>query len=40
MGADPYYTLLEILNPDENSNFVDHYMDIKVKKKYFKTKNS
>lgn len=30
MGADPYYTLLEILNPDENMNFVDHYLDIKV----------
>lgn len=30
MGADPYYTLLEILNPDENNNFMDHYMDIKV----------
>lgn len=30
MGADPYYNLLEILNPDENTNFVDHYMDIKV----------
>jgi ATP-dependent Lon protease len=22
--------LLEILNPDENSNFTDHYLDIKV----------
>lgn len=30
MGADPYYSLLEILNPDENNNFVDHYMDIKT----------
>lgn len=31
MGADPYYNLLEILNPDENTNFNDHYMDISVK---------
>ena len=30
MGADPYYSLLEILNPEENMNFVDHYLDIKV----------
>ncbi|KRX01904.1 Ribosomal protein S5 domain 2-type fold [Pseudocohnilembus persalinus] len=30
MGADPYYSLLEILNPDENHNFVDHYLDIKT----------
>ena len=30
MGADPYYSLMEILNPEENSNFVDHYLDIKV----------
>ncbi|CAK68840.1 unnamed protein product (macronuclear) [Paramecium tetraurelia] len=29
-GADPYYTLLEILNPEENHNFTDHYMDISV----------
>lgn len=29
-GADPYYTLLEILNPDENHNFTDHYLDIAV----------
>lgn len=29
-GIDPYYSLLEILNPEENSNFVDHYLDIKV----------
>lgn len=29
-GADPYYSLLEILNPDENHNFVDHYLDIQV----------
>ncbi len=30
MGADPYYSLMEILNPEENANFVDHYLDIKV----------
>ncbi|KAL4480128.1 hypothetical protein ABPG74_020644 [Tetrahymena malaccensis] len=30
MGADPYYSLMEILNPEENNNFTDHYMDIKV----------
>jgi ATP-dependent Lon protease len=30
-GADPYTSLLEILNPEENMNFVDHYLDIKVK---------
>jgi len=30
MGADPYYSLMEILNPEENCNFVDHYLDIKV----------
>lgn len=30
MGADPYYSLLEILNPEENMNFTDHYLDIKV----------
>ena len=30
MGADPYFSLLEILNPDENMNFTDHYLDIKV----------
>jgi ATP-dependent Lon protease len=30
MGADPYYSLLEILNPEENNNFSDHYLDIKV----------
>lgn len=29
-GADPYYALLEILNHEENHNFVDHYLDIKV----------
>ncbi|CAD8160202.1 unnamed protein product [Paramecium pentaurelia] len=29
-GADPYFTLLEILNPEENHNFTDHYMDISV----------
>lgn len=29
-GADPYYALLEILNPEENHEFVDHYLDIKV----------
>jgi Lon-like ATP-dependent protease len=23
MGGDPYYSLLEILNPDENANFTD-----------------
>lgn len=30
MGADPYYSLMEILNPEENHNFNDHYMDIKI----------
>ena len=30
MGSDPYYSLLEILNPEENHNFVDHYLDIAV----------
>ena len=30
VGADPYYSLMEILNPEENTNFVDHYLDIKV----------
>ena len=30
MGSDPYYSLMEILNPEENSNFTDHYLDIKV----------
>jgi ATP-dependent Lon protease len=29
-GQDPYYSLLEILNPEENHNFTDHYLDIKV----------
>jgi len=29
-GTDPYYSLLEILNPEENQNFTDHYLDIKV----------
>jgi len=29
-GSDPYYTLLEILNPEESQNFTDHYMDIRV----------
>lgn len=29
-GGDPYYSLLEILNPEENNEFVDHYLDIKV----------
>lgn len=28
--GDPYYSLLEILNPEESHNFVDHYLDIKV----------
>lgn len=27
---DPYYALMEILNPEENCNFTDHYLDIKV----------
>jgi Lon-like ATP-dependent protease len=27
---DSYYSLLEILNQEENSNFMDHYLDIKV----------
>jgi len=27
--VDPYYALLEILNPEESSNFTDHYLDIK-----------
>lgn len=30
MGADPYYSLMEILNPEENHNFNDHYIDVKV----------
>lgn len=30
MGADPYYSLMEILNSEENNNFIDHYLDIKV----------
>lgn len=30
MGADPYYSLMEILNIEENHNFTDHYLDIKV----------
>jgi len=29
-GTDPYYSLMEILNPEENENFVDHYIDVKV----------
>lgn len=29
-SGDPYYTLLEILNPEENHNFTDHYLDITV----------
>lgn len=29
-GTDPYYSLLEILNPEENANFMDHYLDITV----------
>jgi Lon-like ATP-dependent protease len=29
-GVDPYYALMEILNPEENHNFTDHYLDIKV----------
>ena len=29
-GVDPYYNLLEILNPEESANFTDHYLDIKV----------
>jgi Lon-like ATP-dependent protease len=29
-GVDPYYALMEILNPEENQNFTDHYLDIKV----------
>ena len=27
---DSYYSLLEILNVEENANFTDHYLDIKV----------
>jgi ATP-dependent Lon protease len=30
MGQDPYQALLEILNPEEQANFTDHYMDIKT----------
>ena len=29
-GVDPYYSLLEILNPEDSSNFTDHYLDLKV----------
>jgi len=29
-GVDPYYALMEILNPEENHNFTDHYLDIRV----------
>jgi Lon-like ATP-dependent protease len=29
-GGDPYYALMEILNPEENNNFTDHFLDIKV----------
>mmetsp|Transcript_15362 Transcript_15362/g.13090 ORF Transcript_15362/g.13090 Transcript_15362/m.13090 type:complete len:363 (+) Transcript_15362:1324-2412(+) len=29
-GADPYYALMEILNPEENKNFTDHFLDIRV----------
>lgn len=29
-NADPYYSLLEILNTEENENFTDHYLDIQV----------
>lgn len=29
-GVDPYYALMEILNPEENHNFTDHFLDIKV----------
>lgn len=29
-GMDSYYSLMEILNQEENSNFMDHYLDIKV----------
>jgi ATP-dependent Lon protease len=29
-GVDPYYNLLEILNPEDSANFTDHYLDIKV----------
>jgi len=28
--GNPYYSLMEILNPEESHNFVDHYLDIKV----------
>lgn len=30
MGENPYYSLMEILNPEENHNFTDHYLDVKV----------
>jgi len=29
-SGNPYYSLLEILNPEENMNFTDHYIDFKV----------
>lgn len=29
-GVDPYYSLLEILNPEDSANFNDHYLDLKV----------
>ena len=29
-GGDPSYCLLEILNPEENTRFYDHYMDINI----------
>lgn len=29
-GVDPYYSLLEILNPEDSNNFTDHYLDLKV----------